>query len=309
MRRYKFGDIVVSMSDASDVLPTADNGQALLDIRRGDTWDGASPGGACIYEDEEDETSSFTIHSTHDSYKLVVWNELFADIKRNGSGMVVKTAPSCSAITMEHYLLDNAIPRALTLHGRHLVHGSAVASKGRTIIFLGETGAGKSTLALNFALRGFEHLGDDSLVVRERNGVWSALATYQGIRLWPRDAARLLPPVAKDRRVSDYADKRRFIPEDVPHIRFSDGFTRIGRIYVVRPEASASRIHPCNAGDALIELLRHSFRLALDDKAIMAREFKAMAALAETGVVRFLDLSHEEPFEDVYKLIRQDFDD
>lgn len=51
------------------------------------------------------------------------------------------------------------------LEGRLAMHGSAVAKDGRAIVFLGRSGAGKSTMAAAMCSRGAELLADDAVAI------------------------------------------------------------------------------------------------------------------------------------------------
>jgi hypothetical protein len=73
--------------------------------------------------------------------------------------------------------------RALLRHfGRVQLHGAAVEVDGRAIVFLGDKGAGKSTLSLALGRAGVTVLTDDQLVVR-RGTPMSVSGVDGGLRL------------------------------------------------------------------------------------------------------------------------------
>lgn len=53
----------------------------------------------------------------------------------------------------------------MTFQGRYLVHGAAVAVKGKACLLLGKSGSGKSTLSTELAKRGALFMGDDLVLV------------------------------------------------------------------------------------------------------------------------------------------------
>lgn len=69
------------------------------------------------------------------------------------------------------------------------VHASAVEVDGRAMLFAGASEAGKSTLALRLAARGFRHLADDRVLLVDRNPPWHVASTGLAAK-----ARRPLPP-------------------------------------------------------------------------------------------------------------------
>lgn len=80
------------------------------------------------------------------------------------------------------YLLGPAVSALLYQRGFFLLHGSAVETRWGTMVFLGNTGAGKSTLAAQFHRRGYRVLSDDiSAITATGDGlcVHPALAQFR----------------------------------------------------------------------------------------------------------------------------------
>jgi hypothetical protein len=82
------------------------------------------------------------------------------------------------------------------LRQRHLLvlHGSAVSDGERVVVFLGNSGWGKSTLATYFHSCGYELVSDDIVVVHPGTDVEPAMAPpgIKQVRLRPTAAARLV---------------------------------------------------------------------------------------------------------------------
>ena len=64
-----------------------------------------------------------------------------------------------------------ALTHLLARHGFHLLHGAAMVVAERTLLVLGGTGTGKSTLAFAAHTRGWPVLADDAVIVRHADGV------------------------------------------------------------------------------------------------------------------------------------------
>jgi len=80
----------------------------------------------------------------------------------------------------QRFLVGQVLPLAAVLSGREVLHASAVTIVGRAVCFVGESGAGKTSLALNLALRGAEILSDDVAAVSLRG---PHLTVHPGPRL------------------------------------------------------------------------------------------------------------------------------
>ncbi len=67
--------------------------------------------------------------------------------------------------TIRHLLLDQVLPRLLSHQGHLVLHAGGVTSDHGAIVFLGESGLGKSTLCSSFNQAGFALLSDDFLLL------------------------------------------------------------------------------------------------------------------------------------------------
>src|SRR5277367_1921769 len=72
-----------------------------------------------------------------------------------------------SASALGEYLIASALPAALWMQGRLVLHGAAVCTRasGPAIGLLGRSGSGKSTLAAGLVGRGAQLLADDSIAI------------------------------------------------------------------------------------------------------------------------------------------------
>ena len=65
------------------------------------------------------------------------------------------------------------------------LHGSAIAIDGKAYVFIGESGAGKSTIASSFMKKGYQLLSDDVIAVSLLDGdkPW-VIPAYPQQKLW-----------------------------------------------------------------------------------------------------------------------------
>ena len=160
--------------------------------------------------------------------------------------------------------------KILFLVDRVVLHGAALRSQDQVSLFLGEKGAGKSTICLALARAGATVLGEDRLVLRatdrgflvsggdERSRVTERTEMHffsEPLAVTPRDFAGTLK---KEIRMGDHFESRPF--EDFPADRLF--FPRVsGRLQVT----------PMSSQAALLRLLRltahwHRFAGAADQR-------------------------------------------
>jgi len=111
------------------------------------------------------------------------------DVDVDRRAVRISRLPPIAAETIRHILLDQVIPRLIAAAGRTVLHASAVETRVGTVAFLGEGGAGKSTLAAVFSAAGDALVSDDALVIEVAGGRAYARPGYPRLRLFP-DAAR-----------------------------------------------------------------------------------------------------------------------
>jgi len=84
---------------------------------------------------------------------------------------------------------------AMAERGRYTVHAGCVAREGRALLLLGESGAGKTTLSLALARRGWDFMGDDIVMVEDRGGVAVAHALLLPAKILRPDGGKDLVAV------------------------------------------------------------------------------------------------------------------
>lgn len=195
--------------------------------------------------------------------------------------------------TIRHLFLDHVLPRALSLRGSIVLHASAVSLDRRAVAFLGPAGEGKSTLATNFAAAAaWRLLADDSLCIRVRSsGEVDGVPSYPGMRLHPEDVLALLGERVAAVPVAHYADKLR-VGLETP-LRFVERPVPIERMYVLKrsrekTDKGSVRIDRPGLSEAFVELVRHTFRLDLEDSQGHCRFLRSVAPSVVPRLVRRL---------------------
>jgi hypothetical protein len=187
---------------------------------------------------------------------------------------------NCPDTMLRHFLMDQVVPLMLSVE--HVVlHASSVVLNGGFTAFVGPGGAGKSTIALALGRAGFAIGSDDALLIETESGSrtpglpWLATPAYPSLRVWQDSAAVAAtaasnadePPSAK----RQFRDGFSFFTEPLPLVR----------LYALDPEPSAStRFEPLSPREAVMTLVEQSYRLALDDRASLARQLDALSGIA-----------------------------
>ena len=190
--------------------------------------------------------------------------------------------------TLEHLLLDQILPRLLAHHGHLVLHASAVSLRGRQVLFLGNSGWGKSTLAGLLQQSGYTVHSDDCVQLSVAGGRHQALPTYPSLRLYPDSVDTLFPGSISTTPVASYSDKLR-VP--MP-LRGSTGAVPLVALFVLGdpseagPSVAISHLRPSEACQSLIG---QCFRFDLGDRGGNARHLAQCAALVNDVPVFRLD--------------------
>lgn len=112
-----------------------------------------------------------------DSILSVADGSLLLDIKgvaryliRDGREIIIDICPNAEEGDVATFAFGSALGTLLYQRGILALHGSAVRTSKGAVIFSGEKGAGKSTLASALCVRGWEFMSDDVCAVHLENG-------------------------------------------------------------------------------------------------------------------------------------------
>lgn len=211
----------------------------------------------------------------------------------------VVSCPSPLDPTTRHQLLDHVLPRVLDGLGHLMVHGSAVNTSSGALVFVGDTGLGKSTLAASFENAGFELLSDDCMrLTIDQDGCVACTPTYRSLRLWP-DSAYALMTGAPFEPMDQNSSKRRFALPGVSRIRPA-GVAAICALAAAGDHPDVIHFAPVPPARAVSLLLAQCFRLDLTDAEATKRAFEACAdVVARVPVLEMTYPRHYERLSEV----------
>ena len=225
---------------------------------------------------------------------------LEARLDAQAQNMLVRPLEYGDPATMRHQLIDQLLPRAVAYRGRLLLHAGAVVIEGRTILVVGESGWGKSTLVAALHAQGHPLLTDDCVLLHSKDTHAYALGTYPSLRLLPDTLARVMAD-SQQNPLSEGQNKHRVGVLPAP----LDGLDApVAAVYLLQapcPNARTVSTTLLSPGQACIEIMKHSFQLDVSDRAQHTRQLGDAAAVA-TRVPAF-ELSYPRNFERLPEVI------
>jgi hypothetical protein len=234
--------------------------------------------------------------------------EFWLDRKREHVWATWSDASSLENTTA--YLLGPVLGLVLRLRGVTCLHASAVAFENRSVAFVGVPGAGKSTTAAAFALKGHGVLSDDIVALAEEEGTFQVMPGYPYLSLWPESLTMLHSSPEAFPRITTDEEKRR-LPLGSKGTRFEKRSLSLGAIYFLgdrRPDP-APYVETIRAQGALLSLVADTYANKILDRDLRAREFEVLSRLVETVPIRRA-FAHTDSSRigDLCRVIREDFE-
>ncbi len=201
-------------------------------------------------------------------------------------------APGQGRHTVEHVLLDQALPRVLAYQGHLMLHASAIDLGGTALCLVGASGAGKSTLAASMMTRGYPLLADDVVRIELRGGLPWAFPAYPSLRLWG-DTSDSLPAaqIGSSRPMADYSPKQVYRPaqaQDRP-----DGLPLTAIVLLEPGAADFPILRPAGSVSALMRIMGQTFALHPGVGSIEVDRLARMSALCSRVKPRELLFAHD----------------
>ena len=209
-------------------------------------------------------------------------------VSSDGDLVVCHPVPGVSAATIRHLYQNQVLPLTLSRRGKLVFHASAVDAAGNALVFAGESGRGKSTLAASFATSGYPFLTDDGLVVDEAEGVYQIAPSHPSLRLWHDSQQAIVGPETRTADAASFMRKTRLpAGADIP---FCDEPRRLRHVYFLGDGKEASvLIAPMTAREAFIALVKHSFLLDIQAQEFIATHFDRLSRFAARRMYSSLD--------------------
>lgn len=183
------------------------------------------------------------------------WEGVGTFLVREGKEILIEPVPEADEDRLRLFILGAAIGVILHQRGFLVLHGSAVAINDQAVVFLGDKGWGKSTIAANFHARGHSLIGDDVIALDlNSDNQPIVLPAFPQLKLWP-DA------------VASIGIDSENLPRLVPHLekrdrRLDSGFVQqtipLHRVYVLGRD-DALEIKSLQPQEIMKYLMRNSY--------------------------------------------------
>ncbi|NBC19371.1 MAG: hypothetical protein GVY18_18855 [Bacteroidetes bacterium] len=195
---------------------------------------------------------------------------------RAGEEIVVDPGPEGTPDHLRIYLLASAMGALLHQRGLLPLHASVVAVEDGCVAFLGDRGAGKSTLATFLHHRGYPLVADDVCALTVDDESPRAWPGIPQVKLWEDALAHFERPAAEEHRILGRLDKY-LVP--VRDGTITD--PRPLRAVFVLEEGPDHRAELMQGGARLQQLIHHTYRRKyLATEAQWVRHFQLCSAVA-----------------------------
>ena len=184
--------------------------------------------------------------------------------------------------TIRHLLLDQVIPRILCHRGQLVLHASAVQINDQVLLFSGDTGSGKSTIASKFYRDGATLVTDDCILMRFQDKQACCVANYPGLRLYPDSVKALFANENEFCEMAHYSSKKRLVlTNDNTTVRAMP----VSAIFLL-PEPGEEihdkvELQRIMGADEMIAIIKQLFLLDVTDKNRIANHFNNIKTLMD----------------------------
>lgn len=230
------------------------------------------------------------------------WEDVGTIQVRGGCEIIVDPVPGVEEALLRLVILGPALGALLQQREHLVLHGSAVAIAGGAVAFLGDKGWGKSTVAGVFYSRGYSIAADDIVPVHVGTGCPVVHTGFPQLKLWPDTAVSLGYALETMPRLHSRLDKRAQ--------RVDRGFSQaplpLRAIYLLA-QGEILRLEPLASRNALLELVRHSYRPELLRASGASWHFLQCASIAKSTRIRYLRVPRSlSALPDLARLVEQD---
>ena len=177
---------------------------------------------------DELQNSPLSIDNVAHCYQLTsegmyaYWEGVGTFLVREGKDIIIDPVTEFDECRLRLFILGAVI--GIILHQRDLLvlHGSSVDIDGQAVVFIGNKGRGKSTIAANLNVKGHNLIGDDVIAIDLSGDKPMVLPAFPQLKLWPdavtslgmqpENLPQLVPHLEKRNRLLDRGFSDRSLP-------------------------------------------------------------------------------------------------
>ena len=211
-------------------------------------------------------------------------------IERTGTSITFWRDPRTALPSFVDYFLNTILAIVLELQGVLCLHASSVTIGAHTIAFLGDSGAGKSSLAAEFLAAGATLLADDITPVLPQPDAHGIVPMRPQLKLHPEVAKRALSSEIR-KSLSIAADKKYWIPVGQNQCPWSPHVNRLSALYILEPH---NNTNPESANITSQRLSGHMSSFALMRHSYVA-PLVSVLGLQQSWLNRLINLASALP--------------
>ena len=233
---------------------------------------------------EEDDEISFLCGKRGKDFLLRYPRLADFEINAEDRDILCRAKPETSFDTVRHLLLDHVLPFLLSEGNRLVLHGSGILIDGGAVVFLGESGRGKSTLSASFCGERMPLLSDDNVLIEMANGRFDCVPSYPGLRLWPEAVSTMIADSINTSLVAHYSTKRR-IRTGNNQLPFAADRVPLNRLYVLEESNDLDdkiEINKLPPQKAFFTISDHAYRLDIKERNLLKDQFHFVSSLVKS---------------------------
>ncbi|MFA5802745.1 MAG: hypothetical protein WC911_09770 [Thermoleophilia bacterium] len=160
------------------------------------------------------------------------------------------------------------------------IHAAGLVKNGRASLLLGRSGSGKSTLSLHLVRSGFGILSDDTIFLKEKDGIVEAFSFPEEINV-TEQTIKLIPELSRVQKftVNDLRNKSSFSIEEIYPECVVDSAIPAVMVFPQIAESETTLAEPISRTEALALSMRYGFFFL--DPSTTGRQFEILSILAK----------------------------
>ncbi|MEL6441766.1 MAG: hypothetical protein AAFQ80_21245 [Cyanobacteria bacterium J06621_8] len=204
------------------------------------------------------------------------WEGVGTFLIKEGREIIVDPVAEADEYRLRLFILGAAIGTILHQRGLLVLHASGVDIDGQAVVFMGNKGWGKSTIAANLNAKGYNLIGDDVIAIDLSGKEPMVLPAFPQLKLWPDAVASLgMQPENLPRLVPHLEKRNRRVDEC-----FSEHNLPLKQIYVLGKYPSLE-IQPLKPQEIIKYLIINSYVTRFGDELLKTNQSSHFAKLAQ----------------------------
>ncbi|MEZ5428761.1 MAG: hypothetical protein R2747_21130 [Pyrinomonadaceae bacterium] len=185
---------------------------------------------------------------------LYEWKGIGKALIRKGRQVFVEPEPGIKDTDLAPFITGAIFGHLLNQRGLMVLHGSALVVNDKGTAFLGEKGAGKSTLAVHLQNRGYDLLTDDLIPLIFKENEIQTIFGYPRIRLWADSVESIGMDPGSLPQINSFFDKLSYRYSG----NFSDEPVKLSRLFILTLDQKLG-IERLNSQEAFIEIVKNTY--------------------------------------------------